>query len=223
MRKKVIQLPKGYLSYSQIQMWLKDRPRYERIYFAGEDAKFTNAGMDFGKEVASALEDGRDTGDLLTDAAMLLVPKYDIADKEIRVEMKTKDGVVVLVGRPDTMDSNSFDFREYKTGKTKWTLSKAMKHPQLKFYAMLIYVKFGKLLKQCHLDWIETAMTEEIIDGFPVKRIQPTGKVETFRVPLTLNDVLQTMAETARVAKEIEVAWLEWTSGQQSGVLPTLK
>ena len=37
--------------------------------------------MEYGKVVADALEKGVQTGDLLTDAGMLLLPKYDVADK----------------------------------------------------------------------------------------------------------------------------------------------
>lgn len=220
MKKKIIQLPKGYLSYSQIQMWKKDRERYEHIYFDGEKANYTNDGMEYGREVASMLEDGVESDDALTNMAMALLPKYDIRDQEIRTEFNTKDGWVGILGRPDTMDSRSFAFREYKTGKTKWTQSKAQRHPQLKFYQMLIYVAHGTLLRETYLDWIETEKVEEFVDGIPVISIKPTGRVESFRVILTMNDLLETMAETTRVAREIELAWI--MRGQQGGTLPPL-
>lgn len=222
-KKKLIQLPKGYISYSQVVMWDKDRPRYEKIYFDGKDAKFTNSGMDYGKEVATALEEDEDTGDLLTDAAMLLLPKYDVRDQEIRAELKTKDGAIMVLGKPDTRDSISWAFREYKTGKAKsWTQRKAEKHVQMKFYAMLVYLASGKVLKEAWLDWVETEVIKSEMDGFPIQTVVPTGHVEHFRVPLALNDILEMMALTSRVAKEIEIAWIARSSGQQSGGLPAL-
>jgi len=213
MKKKIIQLPKGYLSYSQKELWKNDPKRYKQIYFDGRDElRVSNSGMDYGKIVATALETEKDTDDLLTDSAMLLLPKYDIRDEEISTEFRTKEGWISLIGRPDTLNSKSFDFREYKTGKTKWTQKKAQNHPQMRFYAMLIYLKFNKLLHDAYLDWIETETViieaeEGIINSFTKKEIRPTGRVESFRVTFTLTDILNEMAETARVAKEIEIAF----------------
>lgn len=233
MKKKIIQLPKGYLSYSQIVMWQKDRPRYEKIYFDGKDAKFTNDGMDYGKIMATALEEGYDTGDLLTDAAMTLLPKYDIRDKEIRAELKTKDGAVTLLGKPDTRDSVTGAIREYKTGKIKsWNQNKANKHMQLKFYAMLVYLAFGKTIKEVWLDWVETEVVRTEVDGFPVQTVVPTGRVTSFKVIITLNDIIEMMALCSRVAKEIETAWVTRQAlgaispaqgAQASSALPTLQ
>lgn len=199
-KKHYIQLPKPYLSYSQIQLFKSDREKYIAIYMDGYDElRTSNSGQEFGKEVATALEHGRETGDLLTDAAMLLLKKYDVADQEIEVDMKTKHGWLKLKGLPDTLNSVTKDFRELKTGKDKnpWTQSKAQNHPQMKFYAMLIYLKYGVVLKEAYLDWIET-----FYDRLGV--IKPTGRVESFRIYFTFNDILKTMAETTRVALEIE-------------------
>lgn len=202
MRKKIIQLPKGYLSYSQVQLWQNDPARYRQIYMDGrEELRHNNAGMEYGKQVATALEKGTDTDDLLTDSAMLLLPKYDIADQEIRVDMKTRDGVVPIVGRPDTLDSVTKAFREYKTGRHPWTQKKAQEHLQMRFYAMIIYLKYGVVLKEAWLDWIET------FDDLDSRKISPTGHVESFKVTFTLKDILETMALTSKVAKEIAIAY----------------
>jgi len=200
MKKRTLQLPRGYISYSQIQLWKSDKSRYKEVYFNGRhELGIRNSGMDFGSVVATALENDEKTGDLLTDIAMELLPKYDIRDKEITTNLETKDAIIPLVGRPDTLDSKTFDFREYKTGKIKWTQSKAQSSPQMKFYAMLIYLQHGKITKEAYLDWIETANTP---DG-----IKPTGHVESFKVELSLSDILTTMSNTAAVAKEIESEW----------------
>lgn len=158
-----------------------------------------NTGLEYGKVVADALEKGVETGDLLTDAAMQLLPKYDVADKEILVELKTKDGWLQIVGRPDSMNSITKEFYEFKSGKGAWTANKAQKHPQMVFYAMLIYLKYKVALDHAHLIWIET---EDTAEG-----IKPTGKVETFLVTFTLSDILKCMTETIKVAKEIEIAF----------------
>lgn len=199
-KKKYIQLPKGYLSYSQIQLWKSSRDRYIQLYFNGRDElRLNNSGLAYGKIVADALEQGTETNDLLTDTAMSLIIKYDIRDQEISTEIKTKHGYIGVIGRPDTMDSVTKAFREYKTGRVKWTEGKAQKHPQMIFYAMLIYLKHGVILEEAYLDWIETI--EE--DG----QVKPTGRVMTFHVTFTFQQIMECIAMTSRVAKEIEIAW----------------
>ncbi len=210
-QKKTIQLPKEYLSYSQIQLWKNDPKRYIELYFNGRnELRISNSGMEYGKVVAEALEKGIQTGDLLTDAAMLLLPKYDIADQEIRTTIKTEDGCFDVIGRPDSMSSATKDFLEYKTGKGAWTAKKAQKHPQMVFYAMLIYLAHKVVLPGAKLIWIQTE-DQEIWDpnSYNSKKvIKPTGRVENFDVYFTLQDILGCMAETIRVAKEIEIAWV---------------
>lgn len=199
-KKKYIQLPKGYISYSQIQLWKADPERYKKIYFdARDEFRTTNKGMEYGKIVADALEKGYETGDLLTDTAMSLLPKYDVADKEIVADLKTKHGWISILGRPDSMDSKTKSFFEFKTGKTKWTAAKAQAHPQMAFYGMLIWLAYKVVPEESALVWIETEMTSE--------GIKPTGRIERFPVKITMKDILNTMAEISRIAQEIEVAW----------------
>lgn len=213
MTKKYIQLPKNYLSYSQCEMWKHSRDRYITHYMDGGNANISNSGMDFGKIFAESLEHERDTGDILTDAAMLLVPKYDTRDKEIQVETKTSSGWLKIIGRPDMLDSKTKAFYEIKTGKGKWTLKKAQRHPQMLFYAMLIYLSTGVVLTEAQLIWIQT---EEVIEPYKEgdflpgdkKTIKPTGHVEQFKVYFTLQDILLCIADTIRVAKEIELCYI---------------
>jgi hypothetical protein len=118
--------------------------------------------------------------------------------------LKTKDGDIRIVSHPDSMDSKTFALREYKTGKVKWTQKKADNWFQLKFYATLIQIIYGKIPPEVHLDWIETFKDT---DGI----IKPTGHVETFKVEITMTDILNTKALITRVAKEIESEWLNYT------------
>ncbi len=204
-----IKLPADCLGYSQVSLWLSNPQRYKEIFFNQNDsARFMNSAMAYGSIVANALENDEETGDLLTDMAMSLLVKYDIRDKEMEGVLKTKRGDIKIVSHPDTMDSKTLAIREYKTGKVKWTQKKADNWFQLKFYAMLVYLIYGKLPTSVHLDWIETHDVEtEMPDGTIKKEIKPTGRVETFEVKITMRDVLETMAITSRVAKEIELAW----------------
>ena len=66
---------------------------------------------------------------------------------------------------------------------------------------MLIYIIHKKIPPRVHLDWIETFKDT---DG----QIKPTGNVESFEVKITMSDIINTMAITSKVAKEIEAEWL---------------
>lgn len=198
--KRYINLPRKYISYSQIAMWKSAPERYKGKYFDGRDElDVINDSMVYGTKFADSLEHDMETGDTLTDTATSLLKKYEVRDKEMRVDMKTKNGWITLLGKPDTYNPETGEFREYKTGKSKWTQSKAEKHLQLRFYAVVIYLLHGKVVKDCYLDWVET---HETMDG-----IQPTGRIESFKVKLGLPVILQTMAEIKKVAEEIELAW----------------
>jgi len=201
--RKTIQTPRGYLSYSQIQLWKNDKERYRKLYYEDrQEFRFNNKEMEYGKIVADALEHEKKTDDLLTDAAMLLLPKYDVRDQEIRASINTKDGWIDILGKPDTLNSATKAFREYKTGKGRWTQSRAQNHPQMIFYALLIFVKYKIDLKEAYLDWIETEDTDQ--------GIQPTGKVKSIRVEFKMSDILKCMAETIQIAKEIELDYASY-------------
>lgn len=205
-KKKIIQLPAGVLSYSQVNLWLADKNRYKEIFFNHNDgARFMNDGMRYGKIVADALENNEETGDLMTDMAISLLPKYDTRDKEMTGTLKTKDGDIPIVSHPDMFDSKTFAIREIKTGRIKWTQKKADKWFQLKFYAMLIFIIHGKKPPTLHLDWMET-----FADSSANGQIKPTGRVETFEVKSTMSDIINTMATVSRVAKEIESEWVTY-------------
>ena len=207
-KKKYIQLPRGYISYTQVALWKSNPTRYKEIYFNDRKNNVMNDFIAYGKDYADALEQESETGDLLTDASILILKKYDVRDKEIVAEIKTKDGWIRLLGKPDTLNSKTFEFREYKTGKNPWTQSKCDKHFQLPFYGVLVYLKYGVFLKDCYLDWIQTekvAVDSVFLDVD--HKVQPTGMIRSFRVELGTRKILETVAEIIKVAKEIELAY----------------
>lgn len=202
MKKRYFSLPKGYLSYSQYCLFLSDPERYRKHYFDDFDTSFTNSGQVFGKQVADALEATRETGDLLTDVAMELLPRYDVQDQPIEAEFKERGGRwLKVIAKPDSYNSLTHEFIEVKTGKSRnpWTQVKAQEHIQMIWYAVVIWLKHGTMLDHAHLTWIET---EETPEG-----IKPTGRVETFKVMFEPSDYYIFQAKMLKVAHEIEQAW----------------
>lgn len=200
MKKKLINLPRGYLSHSQMTLFERDPKLYAKLYFDGRDElRPYSKAMDYGKKIAEALEHMQETGEVVADTAMGYVPKYDEMEYQIDTELKTQWGWLPLMGKLDTFDPDSYAFRDTKTGKVAWTEKRAQDHDQLHFYTMLIFCKFGALPPSAHIDWIETF--EE--DG----EVKPTGRVESFETNIGMSEVLAIMARATLVAKDIEVAW----------------
>ena len=201
--KRYISLPKSYLSYSQYMLWTSNPQRYKNQYFdKRDDLQFTNTGQTYGKFVADALEAGRETNDLLTDSAILLLPKYDVADVAIEAEFKEKGGCwLKVIAKPDSFNSMTHEFMEFKTGKEKnsWTQAKAQSHIQMIWYAVVIWLKYGTMLDHATLAWIATEDT-------PLG-IKPTGRVESFEVTFKPEDYYSFQARMLAVAHEIEQAW----------------
>lgn len=190
--------PRGYLSWTQIDLWLRKPDTYvERYMFGGEDVR-TNR-MDFGSKAATALENGEETDDELLNMLVALLPKYPKREYEIRVPFKTKGGTVDLLGKLDQFRPKPLAFRETKTGVVKWTEGRAKKHRQLDHYTALIWLKHGKIPDEIYLDWAETRDDDGIVSL--------TGKVETFPIKKTMTDVLSYLALVSRVAAEIDARY----------------
>lgn len=190
--------PRGYLSWTQINLWQRSPDLYVERYIYG-DKEEKNVRMDFGSKTALALENGEETDDEILNALVNLLPKYPKPEHEIRTPFKTNDGTVDLLGKIDSFDPATLRFREYKTGTTIWTPGKAQKHRQLDHYAALIWLEHKKLPPTIHLDWAQTEIWND--------RVVLTGQVRTFEVKKTLADVLKYLAETAKVAREIDAVY----------------
>jgi len=194
-RKQLIN-PRGYLSWTQVDMWCRSPERYVRQYMLGGANTLNNSGLAYGKRTSEALESGDTDGDELMDGVVSLLPRYKEREYEIKETLQTQHGDVVLLGKLDTFHwPKPIKFREYKTGRTKWTETKAVNHKQLHHYQTLCYLKY-RSLAEIHLDWAET----EEVDG----EVRFTGHIQSFEVEITLQDVLEYMALVSRVAKEID-------------------
>ena len=193
-------LPRGYLSWTQVSLWKANPDKYVAHYIYGE-ASHTNDGMDFGSRAAKALETGEVDDDEMINTLVTLLSKYEVMEHEIEVDFKTPHGSFTLLGKLDTFDPKTLMFREYKTGRTPWTLGKARKHGQILQYCAMIYLKYGKLPPMAHLDWAQTAYGPE--------GVYLTGEIKTFLVTKTLREVLMYLSEVSVIAYQIHKRYAE--------------
>lgn len=196
---KSIILPRKHLSWSAIDLWQKDPREYQRVYFLGEE-RFTNAAMHYGSKFARAMETGDAEGDQMIATAAIMVPRYEISEYKLSAELKTEEGIIPLLGFLDTSRDDPADgFREFKTGSQPWTQRRVDNHGQLTLYALMVYLKHHRQVRQMHLDWLPT----EKIDG----RIALTGEIRSFYTERSMTEILAMAALVRRTAFEISAAY----------------
>src|SRR3990167_1914351 len=126
----MLQLPKGYLSNSAIDLWEKDKPRYRKRYYLGEksgDTVFTY----FGKEIHKQIEEKK-----------IKVPRYNKPEHRILTEI---EGVPILAIL-DSFHDKRFAFLDYKTGgEGKWNQVKVQQLEQLPFYSTVVKASCGSV------------------------------------------------------------------------------
>lgn len=194
---KEILLPRGYISWSQLNLFEKNPKQYYKHYILGEPG-FENAAMRYGKKLADALE-GNDAGDDETITTLVaLLPKYRVMEKKLDAVI----GEVKITGKIDNFEPRKKPFKEYKSGMVKWTQSKVDKHEQLLFYATLIYLVYGVIPPKIELVWAETKKDDQ-------GEIYGTGRIEVFERKIDLKDILVFMARIKKVAKGISRMYQE--------------
>lgn len=148
-KQKRVKLPRPYISWTQLNLWESDQDEYIRRYVFGEKGIVSDA-MEFGKEFADVMENNLDSDDPLINFCKVFLPRYKYSEKEI----SAKIGKIKLYGKIDTYEDGRF--REYKTGRTKWTQIKVDSFGQITFYALMIWLNTGKVPKEMWLDHIST-------------------------------------------------------------------
>ncbi len=185
-----ILLPRNYLSHSARLLWEGSKEKYRTKYYFGEEGFQGTKEMKYGKRFAEAMEKGEDD-DILIDAARTLIPK----DEKIEFEIRVKFSGIIFLGRLDSFDPKTKTFKEYKTGRNKWTQAKVDNDEQITAYFMLVYLKYKKIPKYAELIWLETEETNG--------EIKFTGTITTFRTTRTLTQILRMANKFLKAAIEI--------------------
>lgn len=201
--KKLILLPKKVLSFTQYELWKKDKRKYKEFYFQNMKMQLNTPAINFGRRVSDALENDEEFSDPLNNAVLKSFVCYDIRDKKMLTNYKTKTGILPLLVKPDTFRPSDLAFREYKTGAYEWNQERVDKNTQLLFYTTFIYLHFSKMPESVHLDWAQTVTDEK-------GRVRFTGKMVSFEYKPKLKDILAFAGELLRVAKEIETEYTKY-------------
>jgi hypothetical protein len=191
-----MKLPKGYLSYSQIDLWQKDKTAYRKRYYEGLPSTDTIYTI-FGRETHERIARGEVQG----------APIY--STKELKIEV-TVSGVPILA-YVDSFCDRRKAILEYKTSKNPWTLPMVHKHEQLPLYSMLVQEKFGEVQSKLHLVWLETELGDETVheefDGMQLAgsrtKLALTGHIEVFERTIEQWERDRQKDIISRIAREI--------------------
>jgi len=221
MRKKVtkktlkLNLPRGYLSWSQLNLWQRSPEQYRQAYYYGIDRP-SNVEMRFGSVVGQILQSGA-TGPVIDE-----IPRFAVSEYKAEAIV---NGVPVLA-YIDTFDPKKIAFDEYKTGhadrkgNAPWDAIKVRKHGQLPFYAVTLKALHGKVHPLCHLHWIETEKLPYIEDFGGMKMqateahsLRLTGRIETFPRKIEKWEITLMENQIRKVALEISKDYTAFSKG----------
>lgn len=168
-------LPKGYLSWSALELWENNPREFAEVYFKNK-RKFETPEMAFGKKVHKALET-KTCDDKAIQTVIQIVTCYKNHEVECYTIWKSKYGDIPLYALIDNLEFESKDFKDFKTGKTPWDQKRADKHGQLAFYALVLESLTQRRPKKAGIVWLETTGQSE--------KIRLTGNVQEFHVEIT--------------------------------------
>lgn len=219
MKKFKYNLPKGYLSYSAMMLWIRNPELYRARYYRGEKGE-DSVPMIFGKKIAEVLEKCRDKHLSPADSEALYeqypqlrkVPFYPIAEQPLTVTIE--EGLLVK-GFLDLFDPVACSIGEVKTGSVShvngppWDKVKVQKHEQLPFYSLMVKATFGKVDPIVKLIWLETRYKETmerlgsrmmIGEG---RDLELTGRMEVFERRIAEWERTRIKKLIIKVAREI--------------------
>lgn len=173
---KKFRTPKGYLSWTQLNLFERSKNAYVDTYLRGLNG-FENEAMRVGKRLANRLETDEQTDENIIEHLAIFLPSYPKREFPISVDFEE----IPLFGKLDGFNPWNKKMGEYKTGK-RWTQALVDKSGQITFYTTLVWLKYGKLPSQIDLHWARTETKNN--------RIVLTGEIRTFRTQRTMADII---------------------------------
>lgn len=224
-----IVLPKGYLSYSAMDLWLRDKDAYRLRYYMGEPY-FSTPYTEFGNLVGGALE-RREWDHPVLAPVRGKVPQGTHPEHKLEVEIA---GVPVL-SYLDDFHLQTYKIEEYKTGirdvkgVAPWDEIKVRNHKQLTLYTLMVWKKYGHWNPIIQLTWMETAwgwVNKEVTFGKSSvvqeasKSLYLTGHAQTFKRKMRKWELVRMEQIIREVAEEISEDYKLWQKNHQN-LVPT--
>jgi len=192
---KKTKTPRGYLSWSQYNLFKTSPRRYVENYIYG--GRYENEEMSKGKMIAEMLEKDEVVENEILENIRLSIPRF----KNREFEINTEFSGVPLKGFFDGFDEKSLLLDEVKTGKNSWDQKRVDSLEQLTFYSLLIFLKYKKLPNKIRLHYIPTEKVNKIIVF--------KGEVDSFETKRSMGDILSLGVQVKKVWEGIKKVSLE--------------
>lgn len=192
-----LKLPTGYLSHSQIDLWLSSKPAYRKAYYGGQ--RFSgNMYTEFGNTVTLAMANNEEW--------VAFIPRFPIFERNFIVDI---DGIP-FKGSIDQFDPETHAFAEQKTVNKKWSDNKIKNHKQFDRYSLAIELMDGYVRDLALFIDVRTELKKKTImfNGIELEggndEITLTGEVNVIERIVTAEDRRAAYEEIVRVGREIE-------------------
>jgi hypothetical protein len=151
-------LPKGYLSYSSMNLWWSSKDQYRMKYYSTDSYDIDTVYTRFGKQIALTLESKEKTK---AHPVLSTIPLYPQREYPLLHEIEG----VPIKGFIDSFDKRHKKIIEIKTGirkdnKKPWDAVRVRKHEQVLLYSLLVKDLLGSVHPVVKLIWLETAWKE---------------------------------------------------------------
>ena len=184
--------PKSYISYSQLVLFERSPELYAEQYIYGKKQRISR-NIALGSAMADGLEFEESTGDPLLDLMASRLPKFELMDKPIEAVLEYKKEKISLLAKPDSCKKDMTAFKEYKTSVRKWSQKMVDDSCQITFYAMVMWLKTGKIPKDIELVCVKTAYSEQ-------GQLSVTGDMYSYKTS-------RNGADIAKLSARIYNAW----------------
>lgn len=188
---------KKSLSWTKFNTLKTKEQDYIDYYLLGKPRPI-NAGMEYGKRLADALEVDDLTGDPMLDLAIAQIPRMELIEHEIQYDWVTDGFEVPLYIQMDWASKDLSEFADNKTHNEKWPWNqkKVDESGQLTFYAAVIWLVTGKIPEKIAIHGIPTKID-------PEGKIQATGDVYSVYTKRTQQQILRMLSEMRNAWKRI--------------------
>jgi hypothetical protein len=195
-------LPKKYLSYSAIDLWVKNKNGYRKRYYENEPFIETPESA-YGKIIHKMIETG--------DPLVAKIPTYNLSEHKIEVMI----GEVPMIGYIDSLCDHTARFYDYKTGRPKpdgsprWDAVEVARTDQLPFYSLFLKEVCGHVEDLCHLIWLPTSFKKKTAEfaghtlEATTRDIEWNGEVHVFPRIIREYERKAAKEKIIRVANEI--------------------
>ena len=197
---------KSILSYSQINLFLKDKNSFYKTYILKEPF-YENKYMRFGSKVDKAIQDN--------DYCLFTKQEKEALSKVTRLDIFQKSVFInfdefYMVGFIDTVSSDLTELIDYKTGGVgKDEKYKGLDYTQLCYYAIGLKQETGITPKKASVEFI----TREAKNNGLYVSNDPVIKID---VDISQERLDYVYYETIKIAKDIEAFYLDYVKNVKS-------